>query len=120
MSTPRFHLSDEERGVLVGLIADRPLASCAAIAAEFEVRTGRRIVWQTVHRVMARGGYSTRPGNGHLSEAGRGVLAGLIREAGGGTTCREIADRFRRATRRAISVQRVWQARKKIMTQETR
>jgi len=90
------------------------------LAAEFEVRTGRRIAWQSVRSAIVRGGYASEPANGHLSDAHREVLAGLVEEADVGTSSRVIAERLRVATGRTITVHAVWQFRKKIMKQETR
>ena len=100
-----FHLTPAERAVLVGLLAEHPYPSARdrEIAAMFLARTGRRIGVQTVQYRRVEGGYRDRPPNRHRHEAQPAPHAGLVEAAGPGTPYREIADRFRAATRRAIS-----------------
>jgi hypothetical protein len=116
---PKFHLHDWEREVMLRLIAAHPLESCRKLAARFEAETGRKVCHQTVRKVMVVG-YIERPANGNMTDAEREALAGLIREAGPGTPCRVVAERFEAACKRPITAQTVWRIRRKILNRETR
>lgn len=103
----KFHLTDDQRTTLMAVLAEYPEATHRGIAEVFEARTGRRICRSVLQKIRDQGGYRARPNNGHLTDAQRSVLTGLIDAAGEGTSYREIAARFWVATRRAITPQSV-------------
>lgn len=104
----RLHLTEAQRGELARIMAVHPLATDAQVAAIFLARTGRPINRSSVEKRRRCGPYKARPGNGHLSEAERAILARLVRDADELTAWPEVARQFEALAGRPITYQRCW------------
>lgn len=110
----RPKLTEDERVVLVNLLAAHPKATLRAIASKFEARAGRPIAMMSVRRVRLQGYHPPATGRGRcLTEPQRARLERLCREHREATDV-VIARLFTAAAGRTIAPATVWMHRERL------